>query len=91
MVHTQHGNLLAKPVFKQQSCRTHTAETHGILPLHRQKIKTPVFWAKLCPPSVAGPATHESPAKSRSLAGSESDQIGLGMPDIQWHGDSPLG
>lgn len=46
---------------------------------------------KTVPPSVAGPATHESPAKSRSLAGSESDQIGLGMPDIQWHGDSPLG
>lgn len=66
MVHTQHGNLLAKPVFKQQSCRTHTAETHGILPLHRQKIKTPVFWTKLCPHRSRGQQRMKVPPRAEA-------------------------
>lgn len=40
---------------------------------------------------IAGPAPHESPGKGGGREGSEDGQIDLGMPDVGWHGDSPLG
>ncbi len=40
---------------------------------------------------IAGPAAHEGPGKGGGREGSEDGQIDLGMPDVQWHGDGPLG
>ena len=40
--------------------------------------------------AIAGPAAHEGPGKGGGRQRSEDGQIGLGMPDVQWHGRRPL-
>ncbi|ASL40296.1 hypothetical protein CBI36_07400 [Acetobacter oryzifermentans] len=41
--------------------------------------------------AIAGSAPHEGPGKSGGREGSEDGQIGLGMPNVGWHGDNPFG
>lgn len=41
--------------------------------------------------AIAGSAPHEGPGEGGGREGSEDGQIGLGMPDVGWHGDNPFG